>query len=211
MRFSSTSPPRTRTATQLRRAALQNEEVSRARERCPCRASQTPRTAAQRAVASRPGKEVCGIDHDLEPRRADFIEQLPSPHYRTDHVVNFRLERQSHLVAIGDLDRLAHRIRPCFPCASAHVIRMVFPHVVGIERASAERDDPGIEPPARRGQNVEPAQVVFKSRRVGIAKVERAGDRGHRQPALAERPGDPPTQVFVDSIRQASAVRRTTY
>ena len=34
-----------------------------------------------------------------------------------------------------------------------------------VERARAERDDPRIEPPASRGENLEPAQVVLEPRR----------------------------------------------
>ena len=67
-----------------------------------------------------------------------------------------------------------------------------------IERARAERDDAGIEPAARRGQDLEPPQVVLEPRSHGIAHVERARDRGHRQPALAERLGNPDARALVE-------------
>ena len=143
-----------------------------------------------------------------EPISSSSLRAL---HDRADDVVDLRLERQRHLVAIGDLDRLLASSRP------------------GVPRCSCARS-PDATSTCRRGSRVPVQSVMIRvssqrqaaastsSRRrlfssrdvIGIAHVERAGDRGHRQAALAERLGDPDARALVELAPAASAAPCTT-
>ena len=73
------------------------------------------------AIALRsPGmQQIRRINHNLQPRRTNFIQQPPRSHHRADDIIDLRLERQRDLMPISDRNRRAHRLDQPFPRALA--------------------------------------------------------------------------------------------
>ena len=101
-------------------------------------------------------KDVRPVHDDLEPGRADLVDEPPRLPRRVDGVGDLGLDAEGDAVLLGAPHRFAHDLDEIAPGFARVVVGMAPPHVLAVPAAGAERHDRRAE---RRRRGDHPAEA----------------------------------------------------
>ena len=148
-----------------------------------------------------PVVDVGAVEHHLQARRPQFVQELPRLRGGVDDVVDLRLEHQGDAALLGGLQAGGHRAQQVFPGAGVVVGVVPPPHAARIAAPGTERNLVGA---VRRGGANQPEQPLQRGAaplRFGIDQVGVTGHRVHRDLPLRGRRADAFDQPFIQRGR----------
>ena len=146
-------------------------------------AEQIHRLRDDRAGFDRGGRleQICRIEHDLDARRAEAVDQPPRLLGRRHDVGQLRLDAEVDAALFGEQDCLGHFHQQIVPGLDACIVRMMRPLVGRVARAGAQRDQPRAHERRRADQRSKTGKAVGADRGIGMDHVVGARHAADRQ------------------------------